>query len=278
MTSPLSVLFEDASLIAIDKPPGLLVHRGTQTSQTEDAVLQRLRRERGHWYYPIHRLDRATSGILVLAKSREVASILGQQLSKGHWHKSYLAIVRGWINQTIFIDKSLPNLDHEALLPQTASTLLSPLCLWEWPEPVDRYPKARYSMVHLEPQTGRQHQLRRHCTQIRHPIIGDTVYGHGIHNRFFRERWQVNRLLLHHAQLTFPHPLTHETVVVRASLDESWLSLLETLSMPHGKASMTQLSVALQALPKTCTKSALANKLYSPIQPETPLNQNERES
>lgn len=220
------VLYEDDAMIVIHKPAGILVHRGEATSRREPAVLQIMRDACGQHLYPVHRLDRPTSGVLVLARSPEIASILGRQWMQKLCRKTYLALVRGWAPESMTIDHPLSDLDDPTAPAQDAVTQIKRLATVELDQSVDRYPKARYSLCELQPETGRRHQLRRHMKSIFHPIIGDTVYGHGVHNRFFRENFAVSRLMLHHLRLELTHPVTDAPLHLEAPCDEAWQGLM----------------------------------------------------
>jgi tRNA pseudouridine65 synthase len=150
----------------------------------------------------VHRLDRATSGVLVLALDPGAARWLGTAFAERRVHKRYLAIVRGWVGERGVIDSPL----HEegAPAPAAAVTAFARLSCFEVPVPVGRYATGRYSLVEAFPHTGRMHQLRRHFAHLRHPIVGDVRYGDGRHNRMFRERFGVHRLLLHAERLVLP--------------------------------------------------------------------------
>lgn len=223
------ILYEDDAMIVIHKPAGILVHRSEATSRREPAVLQIMRDACGQHLYPVHRLDRPTSGVLVLARSPEMASILGKQWMQGLCRKTYLAVVRGWAPEHLILDHALSDLDDPTAPPQDAVTQVKRLATVELDHCVDRYPKVRYSLCELEPETGRRHQLRRHCKAIFHPIIGDTVYGHGVHNRFFREHFVVSRLMLHHVRLELMHPVTQAPLHLEAPFDEAWTSVMNQL-------------------------------------------------
>lgn len=223
------ILYEDDTMIVIHKPAGILVHRSEATSRREPAVLQIMRDACGQHLYPVHRLDRPTSGVLVLARSPEMASILGKQWMQGLCRKTYLAVVRGWAPENLIINHALSDLDDPTAPPQDAVTLIKRLATVELDQTVDRYPKARYSLCELQPETGRRHQLRRHCKAVFHPIIGDTVYGHGVHNRFFREHFAVSRLMLHHVRLELMHPVSHAPLYLEAPCDQTWKNLMDQL-------------------------------------------------
>lgn len=194
------ILYEDDDLIAVNKPAGILVHRSKASSTREIAMLQLLRDQLGMRVFAVHRLDRATSGVILFAKNSEEAGRLSRQFQERSSDKRYEAIVRGW-PKPMRIDYPLLRLDNGQ--SQEAQSELAIIKTITLPYPSDRYPESRYAWVSLKPETGRRHQLRRHMKHIHHPIIGDTAYGHGIHNRIFREELACERLLLHSAELSF---------------------------------------------------------------------------
>jgi tRNA pseudouridine65 synthase len=213
------ILFQDAHYIAVHKPSGLLVHRSWM-SQDRVFLLQELRNQIGQHVYPVHRLDRATSGVIIFGLSSESAQALNQVVTGQEVQKTYHAIVRGWLPQTeLLVDH--PIQDRETDTPyQEAQTRLRELARVELPFAVDRYPQARYSLVEAQPLTGRRHQIRKHLKHISHPIIGDIRYGKGTHNRFFRDQFNIQRLLLCARQLRFRHPLTTEHIEINAADDD----------------------------------------------------------
>lgn len=186
--------------VAIDKPAGLVVHRGERTRE-EPAALQLVRDAVGQRVYPVHRLDRATSGVLVMALDPEAARWISAEFTARRVEKSYVAIVRGWIDERGVVDYAL--LEEGAAVPADAVTEYERLATFDVPMAVGRYASARYSRVLARPRTGRMHQLRRHFAHLRHPIVGDVRYGDGRHNRMFREQFGVQRLLLHAQHLAF---------------------------------------------------------------------------
>jgi tRNA pseudouridine65 synthase len=186
--------------VAIDKPAGLVVHRGERTRE-EPAVVQLVRDAVGQRVYPVHRLDRATSGVLVLALDPEAARHLVGEFTARRVEKSYVAIVRGWIDERGVVD--YPLLEEGAATPADAVTEYERVACFEVPIAVGRYATARYSRLIARPRTGRMHQLRRHFAHLRHPIVGDVRYGEGRHNRLFREHFGVHRMLLHAQRLAF---------------------------------------------------------------------------
>lgn len=224
---PLPLLYQDADYVAVHKPPGLLVHR-SWISQDEAFLLQRLRNQIGQRVYPVHRLDRATSGVIFFGLSSGAARRLQKVFESGQAAKTYRAVVRGWLEAPVLVDHDLD--DRESGKgSRPARTRLAPLATVEIDAAVDRYATARYALVEAEPITGRRHQIRRHLKHVDHPVIGDTTWGKGTHNRFFRERFGVHRLLLVSWETRFPHPLSGTPVRVRAASDPEWDRLMDAL-------------------------------------------------
>ena len=224
---PLPLLYQDADYVAVHKPPGLLVHR-SWISQDEAFLLQRLRDQIGQRVYPVHRLDRATSGVIFFGLSSGAARRLQEIFESGRADKTYRAVVRGWLEEPVLVDHDLD--DRESgKAPRPARTRLTPLASVEIDAAVDRYPTARYSLVEAEPLTGRRHQIRRHLKHVDHPIVGDTTWGKGTHNRFFRKRFDVHRLLLVSWETRFRHPLTGNPIRVHAARDSEWDRLMGAL-------------------------------------------------
>ena len=186
-----------------------------------------LRDQMGQWVYPVHRLDRPTSGVLLFALSEEAARRMGERFETQQVRKTYQAIVRGHIKQEGAVNHPLKPLADfkrdkkrlQAKPAQSASTGFKRLGTFEWDVCVDKYPTARYSWVELHPKTGRKHQLRRHLKHLSHPIIGDPKYGKSAHNRFFTERFGSERLLLAATELSFEHPFTGREVLVKQDVD-----------------------------------------------------------
>ncbi len=221
LAGELPILFRDDALVVINKPSGLLVHRSPIDRHETRFAVQLLRDQLGRRVYPVHRLDKGTSGALAFALDRDTATVLAEQFANQRVRKTYLAIVRGWPAGTGVIDHPLDAV-HDAYVPASGTaakpcrTSYRTLATVELPVRVDRYPTSRYALVELEPETGRRHQLRRHLAHVSHPIIGDSTYGKGRHNRLFAERHGVRRLLLACVQLEFAHPRTGQTVRVQA--------------------------------------------------------------
>lgn len=222
----LAILHRDAWLVAIDKPSGVAVHRSEQVHDHAPA-LQRLRDQLGRWVYPVHRLDRATSGVLLFALDPPTAAAVGQALAAREVDKRYLAVTRGYTPIQAQIDRPLRETAEGPYQP--AHTSLRRLATVELSIAVGRYPTARYSLVELRPRSGRSHQLRKHMAHLRHPIVGDVRHGDGRHNRLFREHFGARRLLLHAHRLALPHPTTGEPLHITAPLDAQLTALMDTL-------------------------------------------------
>lgn len=227
------IICRDDHCVAVNKPAGLLVHRSPLDPGAERFALQLVRDWLGRRVYPVHRLDRATSGVLLFALSPEAAQFLAAAFAERRVAKGYLAVVRGVMAEEGVIDHPLAEVVDRYLSPaqggeeREAETAYRRLAAAELPVAVGRYPTTRYSMVAAFPRTGRRHQLRRHFKHLFHPIIGDTNYGEGRHNRFFREEFGCARLLLHAAELTFPHPAGGGEVTVAAPPDRAFASLID---------------------------------------------------
>lgn len=233
----LPILYRDEYLVAIAKPSGLLVHRSALDPHETTNAVQELRRQLGVYVYPAHRLDRATSGVLLFALDPATLAALGAAFETRAVEKRYLAVVRGWPPAEGFVDHPLPRLVDDADprtqalpdVPQPARTNFLRLATAELPVRVDRYPTTRYSLLAVEPLTGRRHQIRRHLKHAGHPIVGDTTYGQGRHNRLFRERLDCHRLLLAARSLTLAHPVTGARLHVEAPLAADFARVIEAL-------------------------------------------------
>ncbi|MGK0411408.1 MAG: tRNA pseudouridine65 synthase [Shewanella psychromarinicola] len=229
----IDILFEDEHIVAIHKPAGLLVHRSYLARRERFFAMQMTRDLVGCHVFPVHRLDRPTSGVLLFAKSSEVARLLCEQFADHSIKKQYLAIVRGNMHESGILDYALKqefdDLGDKHVDPnkaaQEAVTDYQPLLNTEIPFSSGRYPTSRYGLVRLSPHTGRKHQLRRHMAHLRHPIVGDTTHGDGKQNKFFREHFHVNRLWLIAKSLQFVHPVTHQAMHIETELESEWLDI-----------------------------------------------------
>jgi len=222
-------LHEDGRLVVIDKPAGLLVHRSALDPHEPDNVLVRLHRETGEWLRPVHRLDRGTSGVLVLARDADAARRLGAAFEAGGVAKRYLALVRGWPQPEGLIDHPLARDPERASAGQPVRAALTRwrvLERFDWPFAVDaRHPSSRYALVEARPETGRRHQIRRHFKHLGHPLVGDSTHGKGAHNRAVAAWLGVTRLWLHAASIAFAHPDDDRVLTLEATPGEAWAAL-----------------------------------------------------
>ena len=239
--NPLGLIYRDAHLLAVHKPAGLLVHRSPIDRHETEFALQYARElNEGEHVYPVHRLDRPTSGLLLFARNPETASVLGQAFMAGAVRKTYQAVVRGWTPESGVIDlplrdKAMDKRDTSEQVMREACTRYQRLATTELPVAIEGYASSRYSLVELYPETGRQHQLRRHLQHISHPIIGDTNYGRTRHNHFFAERFGAARLMLAATALSFQHPATGEAMTLTAQPEASFQRVL-TIFVKAGEA------------------------------------------
>lgn len=235
MSEALPILFRDHQLVAVHKPAGLLVHRSWIDRHETRFALQLVRDQIGQLVYPVHRLDKPTSGALLFALNPETACSLGAAFAAGAVEKTYLAVVRGLPPESGLIDHPLREEydrhdDPRARAgkdPQPARTSYRRLATVELPFAVGRYPSSRYSLIEARPHTGRKHQLRRHFKHLFHPLIGDSKYGEGRHNQFFREQFDCRRLLLAAVEMSLCHPQDGRKLILTAPLEPSFARLLD---------------------------------------------------
>ncbi|MCU8054818.1 tRNA pseudouridine(65) synthase TruC [Shewanella sp. SM34] len=252
----IEILYEDEHLVAIHKPAGLLVHRSYLARRERFFAMQLTRDLVGCHVFPVHRLDRPTSGVLLFAKSSEVANALCEQFASHTIEKQYLALVRGNMHESGILDYALKveldelgdkNADPNKAA-QEAVTAYEPLLNTEIPYPSGRYPTSRFALVRLSPKTGRKHQLRRHMAHLRHPIVGDTTHGDGKQNAFFREHFGINRLWLIAKKLTFTHPITQTRLSIETELESEWETVFAELGWDEATLSQqAELFIAQEA-------------------------------
>ncbi|QOG12429.1 tRNA pseudouridine(65) synthase TruC [Arcobacter sp. FWKO B] len=229
----LEILFQDDYIVAINKPSGLLVHRSMIDPSEIYFAVNILRDQIGKYVYPVHRIDKPTSGVLLFALDSQSAKILSEQFLANQIEKRYLAVVRGYTQPQGVIDYPLSRkLDKIADCdasqnkePQEAISTYTRLATVEVPYEVGKYAQTRYSLVEVVPKTGRKHQIRRHMKHLSHHLVGDTKYGRGEHNKFIREQYDCHRMLLHSYSLSIFHPYDNNRLTFKAPLDESFKSI-----------------------------------------------------
>ena len=225
----MEIILEDEHYIAINKPAGLLVHRTSLATESKEFALQILRNQINRHVYPCHRLDRKTSGALLFAKSTEANRKMQKCFAENEVAKTYLAIVRGFTEDTGIIDYPLKT-DNGKF--QEAITHYKTLAKTEVNLPFGKHSTSRYSLVEVKPQTGRMHQIRKHFAHILHPIIGDRPHGCNKQNKLFKERWNMSTMLLHSSSLEFTHPFSGESINIQAPLSPEFTRMLKELNLP----------------------------------------------
>ncbi|CAI0920316.1 tRNA pseudouridine(65) synthase TruC [Serratia fonticola] len=230
----MKVLYQDEHLIAVNKPSGWLVHRSWLDRHETRFVMQTVRDQIGQHVFTVHRLDRPTSGVLLMALSSDVARLLSQRFELHQVQKTYHAVVRGYVLEGGTVDYALTEeLDKLAdkhanpdKAPKPAVSHYQPLATVEMPVAIGRYDTSRYSLVELKPETGRKHQLRRHMVHLRHPIIGDTAHGDLRQNRGMAEHFGCSRLMLHASHLQLTHPVSGQPLHISAPWEADWQGVM----------------------------------------------------
>lgn len=219
------IAYEDEALIVIDKPAGVAVHGGSGVSF---GVIEQLRRARpqAKFLELAHRLDRDTSGLLVVAKKRAALTRLHDMFRDGAIAKRYLALVKGrWRNELQHV--RLPLLKYltaegerrVSVNPEgkAAHSIMRLVARWE-----------NFSLVEVELKTGRTHQIRVHLAHLGFPIVGDDKYGDFSLNKTL-QKTGLGRMFLHAAKLALPHPLSGAPVELAAPLPDELRSFTEKL-------------------------------------------------
>lgn len=222
----IGVLFEDNYLVIVNKPNNVLVHNSYYARNIKDATLLDLLKEQLNLeLYPVHRLDRKTSGVLVLAKQKQHVAQFQELFNSNTIKKSYLAIVRGFVDEVLEITTPVKNPDTKVY--KDAATFCKPLQKIELNIAVHPYKFSRYSLVELTPQTGRMHQLRIHMNKISRPIVGDYKYGDRFHNRMFENEFACNNIFLHANSIQFTHPISNTDLFLKAPLPNDWNKIIK---------------------------------------------------
>lgn len=215
----LEIIYQDEYIVAINKPHGLLVHRTKIATETDVFALQLLRDQLGQRVYPIHRIDRKTSGVLLFALDETTNSSLSAIFREQQIEKTYWAIVRGFTDAVGTIDYALRKENGQF---QEAVTHYKTLKQTEIPVPLGKFDTSRYSLVEVKPETGRMHQIRKHFAHIDHPIIADRPHGCNKQNKLFKEKWGMDSMMLHAQKIEFKHPVTENSIIIEAKLSQEF--------------------------------------------------------
>jgi tRNA pseudouridine65 synthase len=223
----LEIIYEDEWVLCVNKPNSMVVHHAyfSRNVADEQSLLQFVEKEKGYKVYPIHRLDRKTSGIILLAKAKEYVSMFQQLFESNAIQKIYFGVVRGFSPENKIIDMPVKGKDKKE--HKDAITHLESLATITLDIPVKPYDTSRYSLVKLTPKTGRTHQLRIHTYKNNHPLLGDSKYGDINHNAMFVKEFGFNNLFLHAGKLEFKHPKTNELLQLIANFPDDWYTLFE---------------------------------------------------
>lgn len=224
----LEINYQDPYLVVINKPHGLLVHRSQYASDASEFAVQALRDQLQQFVYPCHRLDRKTSGTLLFALNKETNSSMQQQFAQGLVKKTYLAIVRGHTPKEGIIDYALTNDKGKT---QEAVTNYTTISQSEIPLPFGKFATSRYSLIKVQPQHGRMHQIRKHMAHIFHPIIGDRPHGCNKQNKLFKEHFEMDTMLLHACEIQFTHPETQILCTIKSHWHDEFERMLMELHL-----------------------------------------------
>lgn len=234
----IEILYQTDDFIAVNKPCGVLVHRTAIATigAEEEYLLQMVRDKIGKHLYPIHRLDRPTSGVVIFALSSKIAAQLSQRFNTSKIRKEYLALVRGWFIDPILSTREVKN---EKGTLKEAETEFKPSEQFTLNHPIGNHPTARYSIIKCYPKTGRWHQIRQHLAQLRHYIINDRVHGDNKHNRIFKYELGIEPIFLHAHSVTLTIN-DGESITITAPTPLHWLQFREIISSQNSIVQKTQ--------------------------------------
>ena len=226
------ILYQDEALIAIHKPYGFFVHKSALDAKADQIVLNQLRDQIGQYVYPVHRLDRKTSGLLLMALNKNMQRKMNDLFMVGEVSKEYHAIVRGHTPEQLTIDYPLL---HDDGRMQDAVTVLETIQKTEIPIAFGNHPTSRYSLVKLMPKTGRMHQLRRHMSHIFHPILADRPHGCNKQNKLFLEKFKLHEMMLHACTLSLILPDTDRRLTISCDYSSEFNRILTELNLTKGQ-------------------------------------------
>jgi tRNA pseudouridine65 synthase len=226
----LDIIFQDKDLLAINKPAGLLVHRSNVAIDIHENVVDQLTNQLGIPVFPIHRLDRPTSGVLLFALNTETAKTMAEKMQQNEIKKWYATIVRGLTKPSGHITKAISS-EYNPTKKKSAISYYKTVCHALANIPYRGYPTTPYSLVLASPQTGRTHQLRQHFAHIRHYIIGDKKHGDVKQNKHIVPHLNLHTMYLHACQVLFTHPITNQEILINAPLPLAWENMAKLLQL-----------------------------------------------
>ena len=226
----LEIIYQDNYCLLVTKPNNVLVHHAHHSRNKIDEVslIQLIENQFGKRYYPIHRLDRKTSGIILLASKREYVASFQALFTTNEIQKIYFGVVRGFSKENLIIDS--PVKGRDALVYKDAETHIKLLYKIILDIPVKPYNSSRYSLVELKPITGRMHQLRIHMNKVSTPLINDAKYGDKNHDLMYAKQFGWKNLFLHAGILEFIHPFTNQKLTLKSSFSKDWIDLFQEFS------------------------------------------------
>jgi len=228
LSRPLQIVYRDHDYVAVFKPSGLIVHRSSSTAAHEPVLLQTLRDQLHCHVYPVHRLDRPTAGLILLGLNGKSAAKMVDLFTRRMVCKYYPALVVGQAPEcgsiatplTTDLDDNWERVEPANRSTQEAETRFKTLTRYHVPVGIRDSGTNGYSLLEVQPMTGRSHQIRRHLNEIGHPVVGDHRHGDPDSNQRILSDTGVVRMLLTSMRLDFRHPYSgelHSIVVGRGS-------------------------------------------------------------
>lgn len=225
----IQIIYQDEYLIVVEKPVDLPVHKNDFMPHDADYLTKMVGDITGKWIYNVHRLDSKTSGLIVLAFSSEVAHQMALLFEKKEIQKKYIAIVQGEPGMGKFDTKVVVKKKSKFKKPaltnyQTLRTIKTGISHGDKKD-------IKLSLVEIDPETGRWHQIRQHFAQHRFDILGDSHHGDFTLNKIVTERTGIKRLFLHASGLNFIHPVTEQQMNFKSETPLEFTLIMNNLKL-----------------------------------------------